>query len=742
LARRRGIRWHLLQAQLVSIVPIGLFAASLLYLHWQVQTKDRQQSQIESVRLLAAAVDNALDSTVERLSILARMWAWSELADEAIHAHAQATLIGNRDWKDVFAIRADGSTVFRAGALFGPRVPAPVRRALWRPLFEERHIVVSDVFVDLGGSAPHVAVGVPVVRDGRVVSALAARLDPTWYDRLLREQGHPEGAVAALLDRHFKFVARSSDGNVRRGREPTPELIARMKSHAEGFGKYVNAAGTPVYVAWTVTRRGWSVTFATPSAPVDHAFWSHLIVFALLWSAAVGAGVLYASAKARSIASSLESLEQQAVHFATGRTITGIPASQVDEVSRALLALERASKILQSATGERDRSLETEREARAAAEAANHAKDEFLAMLGHELRNPLAAISTAATIMQSERRDADHLAFATSVIDRQSRHLKRLIDDLLDVGRAMTGKVLLACDPLELAATARHVVETLQVAGRLTDRRVELLTTPVWVDGDATRIEQILTNLLVNADRYTVPNDRIRVRVDVEQRTAVLQVADDGQGIAPRDIPRVFDLFFQAQPTADRAAGGLGIGLTLVQRLAALHGGTATAESAGPGCGATFTVRLPAVPAPSRVKVASQAVERAHGETVLIVEDNTDARESLSLTLELRGYHVVRAADGAAALMALEHERPDVAILDIGLPGMEGYELATRVRAKLGCDVYLIALTGYGATDNQIRARRAGFDRYMTKPVDLDDLLKALDRALRAQAARDDTSLV
>jgi len=435
----RGVRWHLFQVQLVSIVPIGLFAAALLYLHWQVQEHERQRSQIESVRLLAAAVDNSLDSSVERLSIFARLWSSSSLSEEAIYAQAKEALKANADWANILAFGADGRGVFRADAPFGAEMPSGPWFDVWRPVFSERRPVVSDVIIGPRRGIQIVAVGVPVIRDGRVSHVLIADLDLSWYDRLLNQQGQPVGAVAGLFDRNFNFVARSTEGDARRGQGPSPALVADMRLQPEGLRRYTNLNRTAVYTAWTFTRHGWGVGFATPSAPVDDAFWRYLLLFGFLWAAAVGAGMLYAFSKARPIAASLESLEDQAEYFATGRRIASLPDSGVGEVNRALGALAKASELLHSTMRERDRSFETEREARAAAERANHAKDEFLAMLGHELRNPLAAISNAATIVKSEKRSAEQLGFAIGVIDRQSRHLHRLIDDLLDVGRAMTG---------------------------------------------------------------------------------------------------------------------------------------------------------------------------------------------------------------------------------------------------------------------------------------------------------------
>jgi len=424
------------------------------------------------------------------------------------------------------------------------------------------------------------------------------------------------------------------------------------------------------------------------------------------------------------------SLGSRAEDLAGGRPLSGLTASQVQEVDHALAALDKASETLQATTQQRNAALEVEREAREAAEAASRAKDEFLAMLGHELRNPLAAITNAAAIVKSGRSTREQIEFAGNVVERQSQHLKRLIDDLLDVGRVMTGKILLEREPLDLADSARHVASTLETAGRLAQRHLELEAQPTWISGDPTRIDQIVTNLLVNAASYTAPG--IRLRVAREGADALLEVSDDGRGIEPESLPRVFELFYQGNATVDRARGGLGIGLTLVQRLAELHGGSVRAYSAGLGRGAVFTVRLPGVAAPAAAKQPAAAAEAATPREILIVEDNADERRSLRMALELQGHRVLEAADGAAALVLLREHSPAVAILDIGLPdGIDGYRLAELARREHGRELLLIALTGYGADTDKHRAIAAGFDRHLTKPADPQALALAIQSARR-----------
>ncbi len=723
----RSIRTHLFQVLLACMLPLGLFAAALLYFHWQAQEEQRERAQIESVRLLAAAVDNALDSTAQRLAIFARLWASHPASDEVVYQQARAALDANPDWDNIVAFRADGSGVFRANEPLGADVSYMQLLEVWRPVLEAGRVVITDIYVSAYTGAKTAAVGVPVMRGGKVTHVLAASLNMRWFDGLLARQGR--GGLAGIFDRNFKFVARTVEGDQRRGTDGAPALIDDMRRQPEGIGRYDSLSGTGVYTSWTATRHGWWVALATPAHPVESAFWRYLGALFLLWAALIGAGIAYAVAKGRHIAAGMESLEAGAAQLAAARALGGLPASRVAEVNQAIGALERASERLQAAMRERDASLEVEQKARAAAESANRAKDEFLAMLGHELRNPLAAIWNAASVMRGQNLGPQQLDFATGIIERQSRHLKRLIDDLLDVGRLMTGKVALERAPLDLGAAARQVAATLEAAGRTAQRRVEIDAAAVWLDGDHTRIEQIAANLLLNALTHTPAGGCVRVLVAREGAEAVLEVSDNGRGIAPQDLERVFELFYQADQGIDRASGGLGIGLTLVRRLAELHGGRVSARSAGKDQGATFTVRFPALVAAQRAPVAPAARRAASPQTILIVEDHDDERDSLRALLEMQGHAVVVAPDGHAALELLQRVRPPVAILDIGLPGMNGYELARAARRELNDRIFLIALTGYGARSDQQRSREAGFDVHLTKPVEADDLARVLERA-------------
>jgi CheY-like chemotaxis protein len=348
-------------------------------------------------------------------------------------------------------------------------------------------------------------------------------------------------------------------------------------------------------------------------------------------------------------------------------------------------------------------------------------------MLGHELRNPLAAISNSVNVLRSGGRTEEHVNFAADVIHRQTGQLKRLIDDLLDVGRVMTGKIRLQRQRLDLEPVVHQVVATLQTSRVLAGHKVEVQTQPAWVEGDQARIEQILTNLLTNAATHTAAARAIRVTLSATADEVVVRIADEGAGIAPEHMGRIFDLFYQAEGAGQGRAGGLGIGLTLVKRLVELHGGRVGAQSDGRGRGAVFTVTLPAIAPGARHEASPMAATDAR--TVLVVEDNPDALESLRLVLEIRGHRVLKAADAGEALRVLHDGRPAVAIIDIGLPGMDGYGLAREIRSRYDGRIALVALTGYGAEHDVRRALDAGFEVHLTKPVDPAELDSLLARA-------------
>jgi PAS domain S-box-containing protein len=362
---------------------------------------------------------------------------------------------------------------------------------------------------------------------------------------------------------------------------------------------------------------------------------------------------------------------------------------------------------------------------------ADRRKDEFLAMLAHELRNPLAPIRNALHILKMRNADGVSLGQARDMMERQLQHLVRLVDDLLDVSRIMRNKITLRKERVPLRQLVERAVETAQpvidAQGHIL--KVALPDDPIWMEADSVRLAQVIANLLNNAAKYTQRAGHIRLIAVREGDEIILKVEDNGIGIAPDLLPKVFDLFMQADRSLDRSQGGLGIGLTLVKRLVEMHGGHVEARSGGPGKGSEFIVRLPLASESTRIEEASPStgIPPQPRRRILVVDDNVDAAESVAMIFRLLRQNVRVAHDGASALVLAEEFNPELIVLDIGLPGMDGYEVARRLRNENQSQPpFLVAMTGYGQDDDRQRSRSAGFDVHLVKPVDPEELRRLL----------------
>jgi PAS domain S-box-containing protein len=377
------------------------------------------------------------------------------------------------------------------------------------------------------------------------------------------------------------------------------------------------------------------------------------------------------------------------------------------------------------------------RQAEEALKEVNQRKDEFLAMLAHELRNPLAPIRNAAQLLNVHSPGRPEIEWARAVIERQTKHLVRLVDDLLDVSRMVRGQITLQKKKVDLTEIVQTAVETSRPLIRLRKHHlsVHLPDQPVRLDADLTRIAQVISNLLNNAAKYTDDGGQIRLEAALDAGCVAIRVRDTGLGIAPGLLPHVFDLFTQADRTLDRAEGGLGIGLTLVKRLVEMHGGRVEARSEGLGRGAEFIVWLPVLDAQhegaaeaAAPRAAATNNDSAQSLRILIVDDNVDAADSIAMLLGMEGHQTRTVNTARAALLAVPDFEPDVVLLDIGLPEMDGYEVARRLRAQNGRhEMRLVAVTGYGQPGDRRRSQAAGFDEHLVKPVEpalLNELLR------------------
>jgi signal transduction histidine kinase len=373
-------------------------------------------------------------------------------------------------------------------------------------------------------------------------------------------------------------------------------------------------------------------------------------------------------------------------------------------------------------------------------QAADRRKDQFLAMLGHELRNPLAAIRNAASILRQAGRTPSDVTLCREIIERQSEHLTRLVNDLLDVSRVSRGQIQLERAVFDLRLAAKEAVETCQP---LIDARRHLLSlsltsAPLLVEGDRTRLAQVIANLINNAAKYTDVNGRIDVALERDPAAgrALIRVRDNGRGLAPEAIGRLFELFYQANVNLDRSDGGLGVGLALVRSLVELHGGTVEAHSAGSGQGSEFTVRVPCAPEVTAARTAEPAATcPMAGLRILVVDDNYDAAQTLAMLLSLLGHQTLMAHDGKTAVDVALRERPDVVLLDIGLPGLNGYQVCRNLRGHGLTHELIVAITGYSQTADRQQADEAGFDGHLVKPVSLPTIEQLLARRAARLAA-------
>jgi signal transduction histidine kinase len=707
-----------------------IFSGLVVRALWRQQVHQVGETLRGTNAALAIAVDRELASVARTLRAMAELPALKTGTAADVWNEHQRVLLTQPGWSGVVLLTAEGAQLSDTRVPLGTPLPS---------LADRRHIAqaaisqqprVSGVLVE-GSRPPAVEVAVPVVREGRLMHILVAslRLDRFRELFLTADVVREEGA-AAILDSELRFVARSRGVEEPVGQGPTAEFAAALRSAPAGFGRFRTLEGDDVYTAWTPTADGWRVALGVPAGPMDDTLRRSLLLVLAAGLAAFGLSLAGALAWSAGLSRTIARVAAAAGRLGKGE-LPGPPSSIITELHALQAAhvdvdarLRHEHEERRHSEADRVRLLAIAEVARAEAERTNRTKDEFLAMLGHELRNPLAAISNAATVLDLTEKSGGRGAAARQVIQRQVRHLARIVDDLLDVGRMTTGKILLDVRPLNLAQAVEKCLTSL--TEQLRGRPVVPVLEPIWVEADETRIEQIVSNLVTNALRYTPADKPIRITVAHERSEAILRVEDEGTGIPAALLPHVFDLFVQGQRTADRRVGGLGLGLTLVRRLVELHGGRVEALSGGPGKGSTFTVWLPEH-APPAASGSTMGIERAsEPKRVLLVEDNSDARAMLRALLEADGHKVHDASDGPTGVeLALRHD-VEVALIDLGLPGIDGYEVARRIRAARGTGIRLISLSGYGQPEHYAQAKDAGFDAFLVKPVSPEILSEAL----------------
>ena len=716
-----ALRRHLLVLAVAGVLPLALLAGAGLLSIFQQQRNEAQRKAIEITRALATAVDSELSRTISSLHVLASSNSLDRGDIAAFDSIVRRNLSVQPDWRSIILADPRGEVLVNTRSGPGEKLPMLIDRDSFDLVVNSGEPKVGNLARGIGGHFAF-AVREPVVREGKVAYVLSAVVEPSSIVRILQRQRMPDDWTVSVFDARGNRVARSRAHEDFIG-GPASDTLRELMVHGgqEGAGETLTLEGESGYTAYTrLSQSGWAVALSLPSSGVTRSALASTTIYGIAVAISLVIGLWAALVVARRVNKPMADLREAANALGRGE-VPPSPTTDIREIREVGEAITAAAAQRRAIEAEREDLLRREHEARTDAEAANRAKDQFLAMLGHELRNPLAALSNAASLIGDDRVDPQAQRRSREVIQRQVAHLARLTDDLLDAARALLGKIQLRLEPVDLSRVAAQAINMLAATRRSVNHRIVEDLKEAWVHGDPVRLDQIVANLLINAVKYTPAGGTITVRTRREGNDAVLSVTDTGVGMSPELAARAFDLFVQGDRDLDRAQGGLGIGLTLVRRLAELHGGAASVKSAGVNRGSEFTVRIPAIEAPAQpADVNVPATARAR--SVLIVEDNDDAREMLQALLQVMGHRVETARDGVEGLDKALAIAPDVAFIDLGLPNMDGFEVARRLRAAGDRHTYLVALTGYGAREDRDRALAAGFDTHATKPIDAAQL--------------------
>lgn len=724
------VRSYLLLMALATLIPVIIFSTVAIGQLLEAERSAALRSMRETVNAITLAIDAELSSAEAALAVLAQSDAIKSGNPGLAYQQAEAVGRGPDEWTVLTAL--DGQQLINTYLPHGATLPVLSSRSMARIEKVAREGVpqVSDLVIGTASMEHAIAVDYPVKVDGRVRYILTKAFRADHFAEALLERNLPKSWVIGIFDRSGISLVRSPSPERFVGRPVRAELYAASRANTTGVLRHETRDGVDVFDSYTHSRKaGWTIAVGVPVAEIELAARRAVWLSVLGLGAAVLCAATVAVFFARRLVGSIGGVVDAADTLAKGEAPPPLKTS-VGEVDQLHLALNNAGTLIQRGQRERTELLLREQQARRLAEDQNKAKDEFLAMLGHELRNPLSAITAAIDVMEAPGMRLATVERAQSILRQQTEHLGTILDDLLDLSRIMSGKISLNIAPIDLGRTVQMCIDTLRTTGKMTAHRLVLDLHPVQIAADPTRIEQVANNLLINAVKYTPEDGVIDVSVRREGESAVLTVKDTGIGISADLLPHIFDVFVQGTTAIDRAQGGLGIGLSLVHQLVAMHGGSVTASSKGAGQGSSFTVRLPvSVAAVTSATMSPNASPAGMSRRILLVEDNEQARSMVASMLGMHGHIVYESGNGLDGLKIAVDERPDIAIVDIGLPGMDGYQFARKVRDTPGiARMPLIALTGYGQEADRQRALQAGFNLHMVKPVNIPKLLDEIVR--------------
>lgn len=718
--RAIALRWHLAILMAGVLVPaILLFGAAVLMLSQQEQ-RISEQRLLQSARDLAGLLDRENSGSIRVLLALAESAELDKGNLEAFHAEAGRVSKTQPSWRDVLLDTPDGTTLMSARTPWGELLaPVPEPRDVQEAVTSRLPVVGRLVF---DGQMWRFPISVPVIRGTEVKYVLSAVITASALGDLVATPFLGGEWTRIIMDQKGTIAARTREADRLVGRQPRADQLELIMAKDENITRTRSLEGEEVFWAFSkAPSSGWSAHVTVAVDQVVGSARRSIAVIAgagiLLLAGAVIGAILLTRRFSRAITSAAAGAEL----LARGQRPHVEPTS-VREVAALVRSLERSADLLAAKHRESEEHLARAEAARAVAEEASRGKDQFLAMLGHELRNPLVPIRNGIYVLRRLVPPAPKTDKMLAMMDRQVVHIARMVDDLLDISRISQGKIILRKDVLDLRALVREVFEDFRANAEdpSVSLRLNIPHHPVLVDADRTRLVQCINNLLHNAAKFTPGGGYIELSLAVRSDCAVLDLVDSGLGIEPAMLPRLFEPFAQGPQALDRRKGGLGLGLALVKGLVDAHGGKIAAYSDGKDKGARFVLSLPLAAKPAeRPPSAAGGEPGAVAQRVLIVEDSPDARESLRMMLELEGHHVKTACDARDALSVAPPYRPTVVLCDIGLPGEDGYQLCRKLRALPALQHTLfIAITGYGQEQDVRRAYAAGFAVHLTKPVE------------------------
>ena len=720
----RSIRADYLRLFLGTIIPLVMISIAALFYLSVAEFNSTKRGLEDTARALGAAVDRELLSAITTLQALGT----SESIDREdlglLYKTAKRVLPTQPGWRAIILHDPAGNSIFHTSAAFGRPLPRVTESTSFDQLVNT--LKPTPVGLTLGPfSGASIGVRVPVLREGKLKFVLTASIDAARLDEILIQQKLPPDWTGVVYDGKRAQIASNTKFSESRRGDLTGRLIARFPANSsaawiegpnhpgeDSYGAFMKAPLSEYYVAIILPKSELKKSWL-------RSIWVVLVVCFLGFTM-----TLVTLRYGQRLAEGTQSLINLARDIGTDRPFKTMGPNPIAEIKLIADAMIETAESLKGSRAERDR-YEAE------LKESERRKDEFIATLSHELRNPLAPISNAVEILRALGPPEPTLVWCRDVIDQQVTLMSRLMDDLLDVSRITRDQLQLRKEPMDLRISLRHAIE---ISHPLIESHghklvIDLPENAIPVVGDAGRLTQVFSNLLINAAKYMESNGEIRLRATLGSppknhsgdNEAVISVKDNGIGIAPEELPRLFDMFSQVKSALPKAEGGLGIGLSLVKGLVQLHGGSVSVSSDGLGKGSEFTVRLPisnyrqdisnlphqplTIPLPKK--------------KVLVVDDNPNQSKTMAILLELMGMDVHVADDGPTALEAVKNFAPDVALIDIGLLGMGGYHLARLIRTlpEAG-NIKLIAQTGWGKDEDYEKAKDSEFDYHLKKPID------------------------